>query len=145
MEWKSIGRWCWRNLGNFALIGGWLVSAGFFPFLLTTAQGVTPLGYGIASVAGLLSFAVGRAFWMAARNWKLDAKIKDRLSSDSSPFDPMATVFENKRIFLKDLAPAGRRFVLKKKFINCEIIGPGNIVVALGHKLIKWVFKSAGI
>jgi hypothetical protein len=59
----------------------------------------------------------------AGKNWRADARIKEHLSSDSSPFDPMAKVYENKRLFLKDLAPAGRRLVFGKTFINCEIIG----------------------
>lgn len=30
---------------------------------------------------------------------RANARIKERLSSDSSPFDPMARVYESKRLF----------------------------------------------
>lgn len=43
----------------------------------------------------------------------------------------MTRVYENKRLYLSDLAPLGRDHVNRKKFVNCEIIGPGNIVVCL--------------
>lgn len=50
---------------------------------------------------------------------------------DSSPFDPMARVYENKRLYLRDLAPVGRKQVVGKSFINCEIIGPGTAILGL--------------
>jgi hypothetical protein len=43
----------------------------------------------------------------------------------------MARVLENKRIHLRDLIPPGRRHIQQKKFINCEIIGPGNLLLGL--------------
>lgn len=131
MNWKTLGKWIWNNLGNITILGGWMVSAGILPFLISFNSGVTPIGYGIASIGGLLSFALLRALWARARLWSLEAKHRELLASSSSPFDPMASVFQGKRIFLRDLVPAGRRFVQDKKFINCEIIGPGNVVVAL--------------
>lgn len=134
MQWKSVVRWLWNNIGNFATIGGWAVSAGFLPVLLSFNEGVTPVGYGIASLLGLFVFAVVRACWIRANLWTLDAKHRAFLSSQSSAFDPMASIYQGKRIFLRDLVPPGRRLVSEKKFINCEIIGPGNIAVALNHE-----------
>lgn len=120
------------------------MSAGFFPAVIAATSSATPLGYAIGAVAGLLAFIVGRALWMAGRNWKVDAKIKERLSSDSSPFEPMARVYENKRLFLKDLIPPGGAVIVGRTFINCEIIGPGNIVVNLrsSEKLPFPVFRG---
>lgn len=108
-----------------------MTSASFFPTLLALGAGATPIQYGIAAAGGAFAFLGGRALLAKTRDWRADARIKERLTSDSSPFDPMQMVFQNKRLFLRDLAPPGRRIVTGKKFINCEIIGPGNLVVAL--------------
>ncbi|GAA4750212.1 hypothetical protein GCM10023264_15900 [Sphingomonas daechungensis] len=84
--------------------------------------------------AGLLAFFVSSiSFGAIARTklWRIEAKHRARLTGDSSPFDPMATVYENKRLYLRDLAPLGRRYVLGKRFIDCEIIGPGVAMVGI--------------
>lgn len=132
MEWlKQFGRWAWGNLGNLAIIAGWLVSAGFFPTLLALTANATPLQYGIAAVAGLLVFATIRAIWHRATMWKMDARMRRRAAGNSSPFDPMENVYRDKRLYLRDLAPVGRKHVRGRRFINCELIGPGNIILGL--------------
>ena len=78
--------------------------------------------------AGLIAFFVSSAALALlgrTRLWRVESRIRERLNGDSTPFDPMASVYQDKQLFLRDLAPAGRQFVAGKKFINCEIIGPG--------------------
>lgn len=90
----------------------WIAQYGFFGALW-------------AGLSAFLISSVGLALLGRTRLWRVEARIRERLSGDSSPFDPMASVYENKRLFMRDLAPAGRNFVNGKTFINCEIIGPG--------------------
>lgn len=82
--------------------------------------------------SGLITFLVS-SFSFAAisrtKLWRLDAKNRARIQGDSSLFDPMARVYENKRLYLRDLAPVGRQMVVNKKFIGCEIIGPGTAIL----------------
>jgi hypothetical protein len=66
-----------------------------------------------------------------AKYLKVETVARERTIGDGSPFDPMARVFENKRLYLRDLAPLGRRAVNGKKFINCEIIGPGTAIIGM--------------
>jgi len=83
--------------------------------------------------SGLLGFAAASVSLAYASKWRLnrlETKQRERISGQSSPFDPMAHVLQGKRLYLRDLAPAGRRNVANKRFIDCEIIGPG--VVMLG-------------
>jgi hypothetical protein len=124
-------RWAWKDFSNISLIGGWVVSVGAFPTLLALTHDTTPIGYGIGAACGVLLFGVFRLCWNGARLMRATALSRERISSDSSPFDPMAHVFEGKRLHLRDLVPPGRRAINSRKFINCEIIGPGSIVVAL--------------
>jgi len=132
MEWlRRAGAWCWSNLGNLALIGGWFVSAGVPPWVLSLSEGVEPIWYVVAAFGGLLAFAAVRALWWRANLWIMDARFRRKITDSSSPFDPMDSVFQSKRIMLTDLIPAGRKLIQRKKFIGCEIIGPGTIVVAI--------------
>jgi len=131
MRWKSIGLWCWNNLSTIAQFGMWAVSAGGLPYLLSLNHGVTPVGYGLAAITGMLSFAAIRALWMRGKLWAIESKHREILGGNSSNFDPMAPVYQNKRLYLRDLFPPGRRILNDRKFINCEIVGPGNVVVAL--------------
>lgn len=128
---RKLIKWLWDSSGNMLTVVGWLVSIGFFPTLLSLTREASPLAYGIASVVGMLAFAAFRLIWNGARVLKANAKARERLSSGSSVFDPMETVFQNKRLFLRDLVPPGRRAIKGRKFINCEIIGPGSLVVSL--------------
>jgi hypothetical protein len=131
MDWKTIWRWLWSNFDRIALVGGWCVSAGILPYLFSLGRDVTPIGYGIASIGGILSFAALRALWSRGKLWSIDVKTRARVLGDSSLFDPMARVYENKRLYLRDLAPLGRKEVIEKKFVGCEIIGPGTAVLGL--------------
>ncbi|MGQ3289022.1 hypothetical protein [Sphingopyxis sp.] len=84
--------------------------------------------------AGLLAFLVtssALALLARTRLWRVEAKIRERIMGDSSQFDPMGRVFQNKRLYLRDLAPLGRREVIGKTFINCELIGPGTAIIGL--------------
>lgn len=85
-------------------------------------------------MSGVLAFAVSSAgigLLARARLWRLEAQARARVEDISSPFDPMNRVHEDKRLYLRDLAPLGRRSVIGKKFINCEIIGPGTVILGL--------------
>ena len=126
---RQAWRWFWSNLSNFALLGGWLVSAGFFPTLLALSREASPLAYGVAALSGVAAFFVLRLLYLSGRIMRATARHRERLTSGSSPFDPMEKVYRDKRLFLRDLAPLGRKEVKGRKFINCEIIGPGDIVI----------------
>jgi hypothetical protein len=85
-------------------------------------------------VSGLIAFvltAVAMALIAKARIWRIEAKARARQIGESSPFDPMARIYEGKRLYLRDLAPVGRKQVIDKKFVDCEIIGPGTAVLGL--------------
>lgn len=90
-----------------------------------------PFGWFSAGLAGFFLSAVGFAAISRTKLWRLEATRQARISGESSHFDPMARVYENKRIYLRDLAPIGRRYVANKRFIDCEILGPGTAILGL--------------
>jgi hypothetical protein len=129
-------RWFGRTanaiqIGTAVPAGGIAVLSAY---LSTTSEWMEQFGgFGLlmAGLAGGLLTMAFLALWTRTRIWMYEAKLRKRSVGGSSPFDPMATTYENKRLYLKDLAPAGRRQVLAKRFINCEIIGPGNVVLGV--------------
>lgn len=96
----------------------WISQLGAFGIFMSGLAGFVLASFGLAQAAK----------W---RLFRVEAKNRERLIGDGSPFDPMARVYENKRLYLRDLAPLGRRQVRGKTFINCEIIGPGTAVLLL--------------
>lgn len=86
-------------------------------------------GWLSAGIAAFLSSSIAFAVIARTKLWRFEAKRRARVAGDSSPFDPMASTYENKRLYLRDLAPAGRRLVQGRTFLNCEIVGPGTIIL----------------
>ncbi|MBX3561029.1 MAG: hypothetical protein KF780_04360 [Sphingomonas sp.] len=131
---EMLDRWLAR-VGSIA--GLWTlvppaVVAGLSAYLasgVSRMQALGPFGWLSAGLIALLVYAGVTALFARAKLWRIEARHQSRLMGDSSPFDPMDTVYRDKRLFLRDLAPLGRREVKGKKFINCEIIGPGNAVL----------------
>lgn len=128
---KSFGRWCWGNFDKVALAAGWLMSITLPPWLLSYSKNATPIGYFAATGITILVLIVIWAMASRAMLWQIQTKRAARLEGDSSAFDPMARVYHDKRLYLRDLAPLGRRQVVGKTFVNCEIIGPGTATLGM--------------
>lgn len=104
---------------------GILAAAG--AYFSTGVAWISQFGAAGWFASGLVAFvlsAAGFALLAKSKLWRLEAVDRARLRAESSPFDPMAKVYEGKRLYLRDLAPVGRRQVIGKKFIDCEMIGP---------------------
>ena len=133
---ERLDRWSGRLANAAALLP--IIPAGvagvIFGYLSTRVAWISQFGaFGLVA-AGLVGFfATSAALALLARTrlWRVEAKIRERIAGDGSPFDPMARVYENKRLYLRDLAPQGRREVIGKTFINCELIGPGTAIIGL--------------
>lgn len=133
---QIFDRWLGRASGLYTF---WtLAPAGTVAVLsayLSTGVGwiaaMGPFGWFSAGVAGFFLSSVGFAAVSRTKLWRLETKRQARILGESSAFDPMARVYENKRIYILDLAPIGRRYVADKKFIDCEILGPGTAILGL--------------
>lgn len=133
---EVFDRWFTRlsnALGFWAVVPPSLVAI-VSAYLASTVDWINDYGAWGWFMSGLVAFLLASvSFSLIARTrlWRVEARSRARVLGDSSPFDPMARVYENKRLFLRDLAPLGRRLVIGKTFINCEIIGPGAVVLGL--------------
>lgn len=94
----------WFSRGANAATFWTFVPAGLFSVVIGFASsGVTWINqfgaFGWLS-SGLLAFVLasfGFAAIVRARLWLIDARYRSKLASGSSPFDPMATVYQNQR------------------------------------------------
>lgn len=136
VKFVQIDRWFARgaNAISFWTILPAGVLAAVSAYLSTGVSWISAMGAWGWFMSGLVAFvlsALGFATIARTRLWRLEAKDRARIQGDSTPFDAMAKVYQDKRLYLRDLAPLGRRQVIGKTFINCEIIGPGTAVLGL--------------
>jgi hypothetical protein len=136
LSWKAGGEWFGHAANAYTFSS--LIPAGVLGVIGgALSTGVTWIShFGLFGwfVSGLLTFvisAIGFAVAARTRLWRLDARLREKLKEGSSPFDPMARVYQNQRLFLSDLIPPGRTTMTGRKFINCEIIGPGDVIAAI--------------
>lgn len=122
---NAASAWALLPASVIAVLSAWL-STG-----VERIAALGAFGWFSAGLIGFFLSSVGFALISRTKLWRIESKRQAMLLGEGSAFDPMARVYENKRLYLKDLAPLGRNNVDRKKFVNCEIIGPGNIVVCL--------------
>lgn len=127
-----------KNLTWLQLItgGGLLSAVGWVSNLAAKqTQWVTTLGpYGVwlATLGGVLLAAIvfllmvwGRYAWLrgsAMNQWR--EQVGDK-------FNPLENSFRNQRILLRDLVSPLVPVVRGKTFYDCELLGPGNVVVRI--------------
>ncbi|WP_176597345.1 MULTISPECIES: hypothetical protein [Sphingobium] len=147
---NTFDRWSSR-VANIWTFAGAVVPGTIAAFVIGSASKsigwISHLGaFGVLSSALIAFFltTVSISLMSRASLWRVEARNRSRLSGDSSPFDPMQTIFQNKRIKVTDLVNPYDQVVLNKKFINCEIIGPANIFVVFNNaKFLRNHFDHA--
>lgn len=93
-----------------------------------------PLSWVIAGFAGMLLAATTYAVVAWAKSKWVRAKYDERLLPRSGPIDPLAKTFERQRIYLNELVLPSTQFIEEKTFIDCEIVGPANVVLQFGNQ-----------
>jgi hypothetical protein len=130
VEWKlSLGNLLWTfffPLGSFALPAWGARAVGLF-------SNYAPLSWIIAGFVGLISYAMSIALIGIGRSRSVRARYDAEFMRESGGVDPMANVFESKRIFLGDFVLPSNPIIQGKTFVNCEIVGPANIYLHYGN------------
>ncbi|MEO8722228.1 MAG: hypothetical protein ABI395_01720 [Sphingobium sp.] len=132
LEWKwSLANLLWgvpAAIASFAL-PAWAVRAS------KVFEQYAPLSWVVAGFMGMAAGAIiyciaawGRGRWVKAR---YDA----RMLAQGGAIDPLEKTFERKRIYLNEFCLASHPFVENKTFIDCEIIGPANIILQSGNNI----------
>ncbi len=130
--------WAWNSLGNITLLVGWIGS-----FVLTTWAAslakflvrFAPLSYIGAGLIGSLILAFGYYVVSHARARWVRTKYDNVMMQRGGLVDPMMKIFERKRIYLSEFALPSHPVIEGKTFIDCEIIGPANILFEFGNNV----------
>jgi hypothetical protein len=121
VEWKlSLIGILLGALGSFALPAWALRTANMF-------SQYAPFSWVAAGFAGLLLYAF--IVWLigVGRSKLVRSKYDARFMQETGGVDPLARVFEGKRIYLNDFVLPSNAQVIGKTFVDCEIVGPANM------------------
>jgi hypothetical protein len=126
IEWRlSLGAAIWGILfpiSSFALPAWATRAAGMF-------SQYAPLSWVLAGFLGVLAYSVSMALYGYGKRQAARAKYDARFMKSSGGVDPLAKVFESKRVFLNDFVLPSHPVIEGKTFVNCEIVGPANLLL----------------
>ncbi|KAJ01818.1 hypothetical protein [Sulfitobacter mediterraneus] len=139
LEWRwSLGAFIWGAIfpaSSFAL-----------PAWATRATGVFadygPLSWVIAGFTGLILYALAVALYGYGMRHSVRSRYDAKFMRASGGVDPLAKVFEGKRIFLNDFALPSHPIVDGKNFVDCEIVGPANIYLEDNNNIKSTNYSS---
>lgn len=129
--------WQWSLFERFSIL--FVISGFAIPAWAAKAMGLfaeyAPLSWVLAGFAGLTAAVLLLALYAWARRQILKTKYDELLLGSSGAIDPMARVFERKRIYLNDFILPSGQILEGKSFIECEIIGPCNLFMIAGNSI----------
>ena len=70
-----------------------------------------------------------------ARGRMVRARYDTKLLAQGGEIDPLAKIFEKKRIFLNEFVLPSHPIIEDKTFIDCEIIGPASVILNVGNTI----------
>ncbi len=89
-----------------------------------------PISWVIAATIGAIVFCFILLLAMYARNIAVNATLRRRFYESGERINPIQSVFQSQRIHISDLAPPVGFRISDKTFLDCEIIGPANIILS---------------
>jgi hypothetical protein len=98
-------------------------------------EAYAPASWVAAGFAGFLLFALCYALIGFGRGRWIRAKYDKRMLAHGYYVDPMAKTYEGLRIFLNDFCLPSHPLIDGKTFIDCQIIGPANIILQYGNSV----------
>jgi hypothetical protein len=136
MFFRRVTGWVWDHLERLALLAGWVVSSGAFAWAVKAAhilEPYSPLSWVGAAFVGAFLAAVIYRVGVGAYRQQIRSRYDAKLLAQGGAIDPLAKTFEDKRIFLNEFILPSHPLIDGKTFINCQIIGPANILLATAN------------
>lgn len=132
LEWKwSLASMVWGGpalIASFAL-PAWAVAAG------NLFEHYAPLSWVVAGFIGTGAASTMYAIAAFGRGRWVRASYDARMLAQGGAIDPLEKTFERKRIYLNEFVLPSHPLVEGKTFIDCEIIGPANILFVSGNNI----------
>lgn len=130
--------WLWGNFDKITLLAGWAASFAL-PAWAVKMTGIMsqyePFSWVVAGFSGAMLAVIAYAIAAFARGKFLRAKYDSRMLAQGGFIDPLEKTFERKRIYLNEFCLPSHPFVENKAFIDCELIGPANIIFLSGNSI----------
>lgn len=129
--------WRW-SLANMLWGTGAIASATLPAWAVRTLEvfsEYSPLSWVLAGFAGLAIYCLCFLTFAWAHAINVRARFNDRSMNSGGFVDPLAKVYERERIFLNDFCLPTNPYIRDKLFIDCEIIGPANLFLAIGNRV----------
>jgi len=131
--WKKIDRLFLGIEWKLSLVGIMLGAAGSFALPAWALRAANmfsqyaPFSWVVAGFSGLLAYAI--FIWLVGlgRSNLVRSKYDAKFMQETGGVDPLAKVFEGKRIYLNDFVLPSQPQVVGKTFVDCEIVGPANM------------------
>lgn len=113
------------------LAGGALVTAlaAWAAWTTERLSPYAPASWVAAGLLGGLSFAFTAALVAYCRQRWVNTTLLQRFHGQADRVNPLDAMFTRQRIRIEDLASPIDRTVRGKTFIDCEILGPANVIV----------------
>jgi len=137
----NFGRWL-SNVANVATLWPLIIPAGVVGVLLAWAShGVSSIssygifGWLVVALLGTLVAALCLYLIAKAAAHRVHAAATRKWAAASETVNPMARDFAGQRIEIADIPHPATRTVGRRRFTDCEIIGPANILL-VGNGII---------
>lgn len=130
--------WVWEHFERVGLLIGWAVTGGLFAWAAKAAnvlEKYAPFSWVLAGFFGLLLAALTYRIGVAAYRQQVRNRYDAKLLAQGGAIDPLAKTFEGKRIFLNEFILPSHPLIEGKTFINCQIIGPANVILVVGNSV----------
>lgn len=88
-----------------------------------------PIAWVGAGFGGVLTLAISLWFLSKMRNNWISSSIKRQFYEGAERINPLETVFSHQRINIADLLPPLSLYIDNKTFINCDLVGPAQILL----------------
>lgn len=129
IEWKlSLFGIVLGAMGGFALPAWAFRATGLF-------SEYAPFSWVMVGFAGLLTYALAVFLLGIGRSRFVRSKYDASFMQETGGVDPLAKVFESKRIYLNDLVLPSNARVIGKTFVGCEIVGPANMYLERNNNI----------
>ena len=135
---SRIAKAIWTNIGTIVLLTAWAFCAILFAWAVDAAgllRSYAPISW---VAAGFVGAGLAAGIWhlgVSAHRQMVRTRYDSKLLARGGGVDPLAKTFENKRIYLNEFALPSKPTIESKTFIDCEIIGPANIVLISGNSV----------
>lgn len=124
-EWRLS---LWTLLfGKEGLMAGGTAVALWATYATEAVRQYAPLSYVVVALGTCLTIYLIYALYAFAASRLQIVRFRQVLH-DASKINPLDTYFEKQRIRVTDLAPAVGGAIVGKTFVECEIVGPTNVM-----------------